>query len=65
MLIYFGIKGDLPLLVPDNTNLVGGKAGSKPQITITEIRKGSNNLLYEPIPNDMIFQPADTPQVLV
>lgn len=45
----------------DATNLTGGKSGTSPTVTITEVRSGSNNLLYEPVPNDMLFTPADLP----
>ena len=46
---FVGVKGDLPAIVPDVTNLTGGKVGTSPQIVVSTYRDGSSNLLVEPV----------------
>jgi len=55
------LKGDLPLITADTGNLLGGKPGTKPTVEIRKLRTGSNAFFYEPISNDQLSFPADTP----
>jgi len=64
MIIYFkDIKGDLPLITADAGNLKGGISGTSPKIEIKKLRSGSNNFMFEPISNEMLYMPADKPQI--
>lgn len=58
MIIYFkDIKGDLPLITADAGNLKGGISGTSPKIEIKKLIK------LEPISNEMLYIPADKPQI--
>lgn len=64
IILYFkDIKGNLPLLVADSGSLKGGVTGSKPNVEVRKLRTGSNALFVEPISNDLLFSPADKPQI--
>lgn len=64
MTIYFrDVKGNLPLITADDSNLAGGI--TKPTVSVIKLRTGSNALLFEPIANDMLFEPSDRPQISV
>lgn len=46
----------------DDSMLTGGRDTTKPYIVIETFRKGSNSsMLYQPVPNDMLFTPAEAP----
>ena len=44
LISFIGYNGPVPLLVADNFNLFGGVAGTKPQITATELRAYSSDI---------------------
>lgn len=46
------------MLTYNDSLLVGGKTGTKPIISVTEMRKGNNRPFFEPIPNEMLFIPS-------
>jgi hypothetical protein len=46
---WVGCKGNQDLITTDSTLMLGGKAGTAPTVTATEIRAGSTNLFFEPI----------------
>ena len=59
---FNGIYDDsFPLMVVDGTELTG--PGSN--VTVERFRKNSKNLLFEPVPNDMLFMSSDTPQIVM
>jgi len=55
---------DIPLMEADTSGLSGG-ADNSPTITISKYREATKNLLFEPIPNDMLFMAASKPQVVM
>ena len=54
---YYNIKFaglvDVPLMTVKQNNLIGGQ--DKPKIIITETIPDSNNIFYNPIPNELLF----------
>lgn len=56
MIINFkDIKGNIPLITADSSNLVGGNTGTKPTVEVKKLRTGSNAYFFEPVANDMLF----------
>lgn len=62
---FIGYNGQLPLFVTDNTYLMGGVSGTKPQVTAIEIRPYSSDLLVNPIDYSFLSTPASLPNVLI
>ena len=53
-------KGDLQLM-NSTSFLTGGTTGTSPSIEITVYNEPSNRPFHEPIPNDMLLIPSNTP----
>lgn len=62
---FIGVNAQIPLMTVDDSNLVGGVAGTKPQITAVEVRAYSTDLLVNPIDFPFLSTPASMPNVLV
>lgn len=62
-----GMRGDFNAQIQiDDGMLTGGRDTTKPFVVVETIRKGSNStMIYNPIPNDMLFTPSDLPAILV
>jgi hypothetical protein len=50
IITFVGVHGPLPLTKLNISNLQGGRNGTSPIANVQVLRKGSYNLLYEPIP---------------
>jgi hypothetical protein len=63
---FKGIFSDsIPLMTADTTFLTGGSTSSGPTVTVSKYREMNRNLLWEPIPNDMIFTAEYKPQIVM
>ena len=58
-------KGPIPLFSVDYSSLTGGNVGTSPSAAVTVLRYDSNNLLFDALPGDAVFDYANTPQVIV
>lgn len=60
-----GLPPNLPLIVADGSKIEGGSITGSPELTMTELQNGSNNVLIEPLSPEFLFVPDSKPQVLV
>lgn len=65
LVTFFGINAQVPLMTVDNSFLIGGVAGTSPQVTAQELRAYSSDLLVNPIDFPFLSTPAPIPNVLV
>ena len=62
---FYKMAGDIALITSNFGLLTGGQASTSPSIIITEKVKGSTNLIYSPIPGDMLYSAVSKHQVTV
>lgn len=65
LISYIGVVGTVPLFTTDNTYLIGGVAGTTPQVYSIQIRAYNSNLLVNPIDYPFLSTPSNMPNVLV
>lgn len=65
LISFIGVNAQIPLMTIDNTFLIGGVTGTKPQVTAAEIRAYSSDLLVNPIDFPFLSTPASQPNVLI
>ena len=65
LISFIGYNGPVPLFVTDNSNLFGGVSGTTPQITATEIRAYSSDILIGAIDYPFLSTPSPTYNVLI
>lgn len=65
IITYYGVNGLLPDLVVNPAGLLGGKAGTSPQLVSSTLRYYSSNLLFDPIDYTLLNTFSDKPNVLL
>ncbi|CAM6001510.1 unnamed protein product [Sphagnum balticum] len=65
LISYYGVYGQVPLLQPSTANLLGGLAGTKPQVTPSILRQYNPNLLLSPIDYPYLAATSSKPNILV
>ena len=60
---FIGLKGDLPTIVAYSDGLEGGS--SPPEVVVTTVREGSNNMYVNPINSEFLRMSSPKPSVLV
>ena len=65
IITFYGVNGVVPPIIADGTNLLGGVAGTLPQVFTSVIRNYSPNLLFDPIDFNLLSTDSSGINVLV